>query len=155
GDDAVLQKAPTTFDASVSEFFWPLSVGARLVLARPGGQKDTRYLRDLIVAHRVTVAQFVPSMLAVFLGEEDVEACTSPRLCVPGEEELPVATAVEFVRRLPDCQLHNGYGPTEAAIYVNWWHCRPEALAGLSAVPLGTPFGNSRTYVLDAQAREV
>jgi amino acid adenylation domain-containing protein len=154
-DDAVLQKAPTTFDASVSEFFWPLAVGARLVLARPGGQKDLRYLRDLIVTERVTVAQFVPSMLTVFLGEEGIEACTSLRLVVPGGEELPVATATEFVRRLPDCDLFNGYGPTETAIYANWWHCRTETLAGLATVPLGGPFGNTQTYVLDDQLRPV
>ena len=42
--DAVLQKTPFSFDVSVWEFFWPLMVGARLVLARPGGQADPQYL---------------------------------------------------------------------------------------------------------------
>ena len=36
GDDAVLQKTPFGFDVSVWEFFWPLMVGARLVVALPG-----------------------------------------------------------------------------------------------------------------------
>ena len=36
GDDAVLQKTPFSFDVSVWEFFWPLIVGARLVVAAPG-----------------------------------------------------------------------------------------------------------------------
>ena len=35
-DDVVLQKTPFSFDVSVWEFFWPLMVGARLVVARPG-----------------------------------------------------------------------------------------------------------------------
>ena len=35
--DAVLQKTPFSFDWSVWELFWPLLVGARLVLAAPGG----------------------------------------------------------------------------------------------------------------------
>ena len=34
--DRVLQKTPFSFDVSVWEFFWPLIVGAGLVLAKPG-----------------------------------------------------------------------------------------------------------------------
>ena len=48
-EDRVLQKTPYSFDVSVWEFFWPLMTGARLVLARPGGHKDPRYLVRLIV----------------------------------------------------------------------------------------------------------
>ena len=36
GDDVVLQKTPFSFDVSVWEFFWPLIVGARLVVAAAG-----------------------------------------------------------------------------------------------------------------------
>src|SRR4028119_1240207 len=36
--DAVLQKTPYGFDASLRELLSPLVAGARLVLARPGGQ---------------------------------------------------------------------------------------------------------------------
>ncbi len=38
--DRVLQKTPVSFDVSVWELFWPLLVGARLVMARPGGHQD-------------------------------------------------------------------------------------------------------------------
>ncbi len=40
--DVVLQKTPFTIDVSVWEFFWPLTRGARLVMARPGGQGRPR-----------------------------------------------------------------------------------------------------------------
>jgi non-ribosomal peptide synthetase component F len=39
--DRVLQKTPFSFDVSVWEFFWPLMTGARLVVAKPGGHKDS------------------------------------------------------------------------------------------------------------------
>ncbi|HVF13274.1 MAG TPA: AMP-binding protein [Acidimicrobiales bacterium] len=78
-DDVVLQKTPASFDVSVWEFFWPLITGARLVLARAGGHKDSAYLRDLIVSEGVTTTHFVPSMLAVFLSETGVDSCTSLR----------------------------------------------------------------------------
>ncbi|MGI1848010.1 AMP-binding protein, partial [Rhodococcus sp. SJ] len=38
--DVVLQKTPFTFDVSVWEFFWPLQVGARLVVAEPEVHRD-------------------------------------------------------------------------------------------------------------------
>src|SRR5690606_24044385 len=66
-DDSVLQKTPATFDVSVWEFFWPLQIGARLVVARPDGHRDPAYLAETIAAERITTVHFVPSMLAVFV----------------------------------------------------------------------------------------
>ncbi|WP_405107337.1 amino acid adenylation domain-containing protein [Micromonospora sp. NBC_01405] len=153
-DDAVLQKTPASFDVSVWEFFWPLREGARLVLARPGGQKDAGYLRDLLVSERITTAHFVPSMLTVFLGEDGVEAATGLRRVICSGEELPLVSAVEFTARLPWCELHNLYGPTEAAIDVSAWHCDPARLAGLTSVPIGGPIANLRLHILDPAGNE-
>ena len=47
-DDAVLQKTPFGFDVSVWEFFWPLLVGARLVVALPGAHRDPARLLETI-----------------------------------------------------------------------------------------------------------
>ena len=63
----MLQKASFTFDASISELFWPLLTGARLVLARPDVQKDPAYLIEAITTKGVTTLSFVPSELQVFL----------------------------------------------------------------------------------------
>ncbi len=65
-DDAVMQKTPVTFDVSVWELFWPLQVGATLVIAAPDGHRDPDYLATLIRRHRITTMHFVPSMLSVF-----------------------------------------------------------------------------------------
>lgn len=75
--DVVLQKTPFSFDVSVWEFFWPLQVGARMLVARPEGHKDPAYLVDAIQSGRVTTLHFVPSMLAVFLEADGIEACRS------------------------------------------------------------------------------
>ncbi|OLT37775.1 hypothetical protein BJF84_27555 [Rhodococcus sp. CUA-806] len=65
--DTVLQKTPATFDVSVWEFFWPLQVGAKLVIAAPDGHRDPQYLSRLILREHITTLHFVPSMLAVFV----------------------------------------------------------------------------------------
>jgi non-ribosomal peptide synthetase component F len=71
--DVVLQKTPYSFDVSVWEFFWPLLIGARLVMAKPGGHQESEYLVELIRKEGVTTLHFVPSMLQVFLGAGGVE----------------------------------------------------------------------------------
>ncbi|MFC8885505.1 amino acid adenylation domain-containing protein, partial [Streptomyces cinereoruber] len=66
-DDRVLQKTPASFDVSVWEFFWALTEGATVVLARPDGHRDPGYLAELVRAERITTLHFVPSMLAAFV----------------------------------------------------------------------------------------
>ncbi|TMR91447.1 non-ribosomal peptide synthetase/MFS transporter [Nonomuraea basaltis] len=148
--DVVAQKTPLSFDVSVWELFWPLRHGARLVLATPGGHKDTAYLRKLIVTEGVTTAHFVPSMLAVFLAEDGAAGCGSLRRVICSGEELPADLARRCVVTLPAAELHNLYGPTEAAVDVSAWHCLPGTLTSVARVPIGTPIANTTLYVLDA-----
>jgi amino acid adenylation domain-containing protein len=146
-DDRVLHKASFSFDASLWEIFWPLSVGARLVLARPGGQQDAAYLARVMEREGVTIAHFVPSMLQVFLEEPGVEGrCARLRRVFCGGEVLPVELAGRFFEKLP-AHLHNQYGPTETSVNATYWTCvRGEEP---HTIPIGRPFGNVRLYVLD------
>jgi len=144
--DRVLQKTPFSFDVSVWEFFWPLLIGARLVVARPGGHQDSAYLVDLIRAQQITTLHFVPSMLQVFLEERGLERCTSLKQVMCSGEALPFELQERFFARL-NAALHNLYGPTEAAVDVTFWECERES--GLRIVPIGRPIANTQLYVLD------
>lgn len=150
GADKVLQKTPVIFDVSVWEMFWPLSVGATLVIARPGGHRDTDYLVRTIVEAGVTVAHFVPSMLHGFVEHPQVAQCTSLTRVFCSGEALTPALQERFFARL-HASLHNLYGPTEAAIEVSYWPCVP----GSATVPIGYPIDNVRLYVLDERQRPV
>ncbi|WP_175747769.1 non-ribosomal peptide synthetase/type I polyketide synthase [Burkholderia ambifaria] len=152
-DDAVLQKTPFSFDVSVWEFFWPLVTGARLVFARPGGQRETDYLVELIERERVTTVHFVPSMLRAFLDHPDLDAhCTSLRRVVCSGEALPYDLQQRCLARL-DVRLFNLYGPTEAAVDVTAWECRRDDPHRI--VPIGRPIANTRVYIVDAQLQPV
>jgi amino acid adenylation domain-containing protein len=145
-DDVVLQKTPFSFDVSVWEFFWPLMVGARLVLARPGGHQDAAYLARLVRDERVTTLHFVPSMLRLFLEEPATAGLDSLRRVVCSGEALPHDVQESFFARFA-CGLHNLYGPTEAAVDVSYWVCRRGDARRL--VPIGRPVANTRLLVLD------
>ncbi len=149
-DDRVLQKTPYSFDVSVWEFFWPLITGARLVIARPGGHRDPRYLADVITREQITTMHFVPSMLRSFLETVEIPKRSSVRQVFCSGEALPADLQHQFFSRI-DAELYNLYGPTEASVDVTHWTCRRDD--NRSFVPIGRPIANMEIYILDEQLR--
>ena len=105
--DRVLQKTPFSFDVSVWEFFWPLLVGAELVLAQPGEHRDGLRLLDRIVRHQITTLHFVPPMLDAFLETPGLERCGSLRRVFCSGEALPAAVARRCLDTFPQAELHS------------------------------------------------
>ncbi|GGN47310.1 hypothetical protein GCM10011578_100880 [Streptomyces fuscichromogenes] len=151
-DDVVLQKTSVSFDVSVWELFWPLVSGARLVLARPGGQGDPVYLSEVIRSEGVTTVHFVPSMLDAFVEGGDPGAWGSLRRVVCSGEALSGVSAERFVG-VCGAELHNLYGPTEASVDSTAWVFGGGVSGG--GVPIGVPIWNTRVFVLDGWLRPV
>ncbi|OAK51474.1 non-ribosomal peptide synthetase [Rhodococcoides kyotonense] len=147
--DVVLHKTPTTFDVSVWELFWPHMIGARTVIAEPGGHRDPKYLSSLIHEQAVTTMHFVPSMLDLFLAHGDLDACGSLRQIFASGEALPRST-VQRTHAALTTELHNLYGPTEAAVDVTYHRTDAD---GEGAVPIGVPVWNTGVRVLDSALR--
>jgi amino acid adenylation domain-containing protein len=152
--EVVLQKTPYSFDASLRELIPPLLVGARMVVARPGGHRDAAYLLERVRAEQVTTLHFVPSMLQVLVDEADFSRCTSLERVVCGGEALPRALVERFHAALPGARLYNVYGPTEAAVDVTAWSCAAER-GREGSIPIGAPMANVRLYVLDRAGEPV
>ncbi|MFP5288697.1 MAG: non-ribosomal peptide synthetase, partial [Thermoanaerobaculia bacterium] len=150
--DRVLQKTPVSFDVSVWELFWPLTTGACLVMARPGGHQDGAYLVRTIAEQGITTLHFVPSMLAVFLETPGVERSAGLQRVMASGEALSPALVERYFSRL-QAPLHNLYGPTEAAVEVTYWRCDPADRRGL--VPIGRPVANTAIHLLDRDLRPV
>ncbi|MEZ4361976.1 MAG: amino acid adenylation domain-containing protein [Kofleriaceae bacterium] len=150
--DKVLHKTPATFDVSVWELFWPLVTGATMVIARPGGHGDPKYLGDLLREHDITCAHFVPSMLRAFLdGLERERRWPSLRWLLCSGEALSPELVRAGQERLGDTELHNLYGPTEAAVDVTHWRCPPGDARAF--VPIGRAVDNTQLHVVDAALR--
>ncbi len=145
--DTVLQKTPFSFDVSVWEFFWPFMYGARLVVAREEGHKDTAYLTELIRREHITTMHFVPPMLKVFLEDPAAAGCASLKNVICSGEALPYALSRDFYRILPSARLHNLYGPTEASIDVSHYTCPSQRED--EKLPIGRPVANTQLYILN------
>ncbi|WP_080606171.1 non-ribosomal peptide synthetase [Rhodococcus opacus] len=151
GSDAVLHKTPLTFDISAWELLWPLHTGARVVIAAPDGHRDPRYLARIIEQESITTLHVVPSMLDAFLEQCGPRAPSTLRRVYSAGEPLSAATASRF-RERGAAALYNWYGPCEAAAATS------ESVDGNefgTAVAIGRPIHNIRTYVLDSRLRPV
>jgi amino acid adenylation domain-containing protein len=151
--DRVLQRVDYTFDVSIWDFFLPLISGGALIIARPGGHRDSSYVASVVQADAITLLFFVPTMLLDFLQDENAHLCTSIRNVVAIGEALSGQLQAKFHATLPHATLWNSYGPTEAAVGVTLWRCRRED--GDRPPPIGEPCWNSQLYVLDPDLRPV
>lgn len=147
--DAALFKTSYGFDVSLWEICWPLWVGARLVLCRPGGHRDVRYLAEVIERHAVSTVYLIPTQLQVFLDELAPGGCPSLRWMLSGGEAVTPRLRDHCHERL-GARLVNGYGPTEAGRTTDMV---VPAEPGYPVVPLGRPSTNFRVHVLDEDLR--
>src|SRR6185369_13744631 len=118
------------------EIFAPLLVGARLVIAAPGGHQDVAYLVHFLKEQQITALKIVPSLLEPLLEQDGIEDCVSLRYVFCGAEAMPVKLPDKLRQRL-SAELFNLYGPTEAAIDVTSWEC--ETGAKRRSIPIGRP----------------
>ncbi|WSY60036.1 amino acid adenylation domain-containing protein [Nocardia sp. NBC_00881] len=149
--DVYLQKTATTFDVSLWGYFLPLRAGAKLVVATHDGHRDPVYVAETITAQRVTVTDFVPSMLTVFAAHLSARSVPTLRDVFVIGETLPPETVTAW-NAVSEAVLHNLYGPTEAAVSVTYWPARG---GDERTVPIGVPQWNTRVYVLDSRLRPV
>ncbi|GAA2385814.1 amino acid adenylation domain-containing protein [Streptomyces coeruleofuscus] len=152
-DDASLFKAPLSFDISINEIFLPLVSGARLVVLRPGGERDPHHLLSVIAEQRVTFTYLVSSMLDVLLeiaGESG--RLDSLRHVWCGGEVLTPELYERFRTKL-DIPMYHGYGPAETTIGVSHVIYRGEAERLSTSIGKANP--NTQLYVLDEELRPV
>ncbi|MEU4979849.1 amino acid adenylation domain-containing protein [Streptomyces sp. NPDC021969] len=152
-DDASLFKAPLSFDISINEIFLPLVSGGRLVVLRPGGERDPHHLLSVIDEQRVTFTYLVSSMLDVLLEMAgDSGRLGSLRHVWCGGEVLTPELYERFRTRL-DIPLYHGYGPAETTIGVS--HVVYRGAAERLSTSIGRANPNTQLYVLDDELRPV
>ncbi|MFD5002519.1 amino acid adenylation domain-containing protein [Streptomyces mutabilis] len=152
-DDASLFKAPLSFDISVNEVFLPLVCGGRLIVLRPGGERDPHHLLDVIAEQRVTFTYLVSSMLDVLLEiAGDSGRLDSLRHVWCGGEVLTPELYERFRTRL-DIPMYHGYGPAETTIGVS--HVVYRGAAERLSTSIGRANPNTQLYVLDDELRPV
>ena len=151
-DEVFLQFAPISFDASTLEIWGPLLNGGRLVIMPP----QATSLEDLgrvIREQNVTVLWLTAGLFHLMV-EERLEDLRPVRQLLAGGDVLSPRHVRLALSTLQDCDLINGYGPTENTTFT----CCHTMRAGEPApdsIPIGRPISNTQVYILDEQLRPV
>jgi amino acid adenylation domain-containing protein len=145
--DTALFKASPGFDISIWEMFWPLYHGARLVVCRPGAEREPRHLAWLAEQHGVSMIFLVPTMMTPFLDEISPAGAKALKWVVCGGEPMSPRIRDTFYATLRDSQLVNAFGPTEAGPVTD---NIVDPASDSTVVPVGRPADNFRLTLLDA-----
>ena len=147
--------APFNFDTSVEELWSCLCFGGTVHILRPEHSADGAYFARYLLDEGITTAYIVPAVL------EEVAAHLAPearqlrlRCLITGLHAKKERVLQAFRDLAPDLRILNAYGPTEttygATAFVFTKADDPDR-----DVPIGVPFPNYQTYIVDARMRPV
>ncbi|MFF2810184.1 amino acid adenylation domain-containing protein [Streptomyces sp. NPDC058000] len=140
-DSRVLQLTSPSFDVSLLEVWLAFGSGGCLVVP-PAGPLAGEALAEVLAELRITHAATTPAALASM----PVRPLPALRtLLTLGEAVTGAVTG----RWSADHAVHNGYGPTEATV----WVTASDRLRGSEAPPIGRPGWNTQAYILDKRLR--
>jgi amino acid adenylation domain-containing protein len=143
-----IQNTSLSFDPSVWTIFWPLSGGGTVLLPEAEEDKNPAIMINMIKKDRIRILHSGPSLLRALMGEENFKDCNSLKKIIGGGEEWSIDVLERLKMKLPESELCNVYGPTEATIHVSVW--RSEGLKGkINKIPIGRPIWNTSIYILD------
>jgi surfactin family lipopeptide synthetase A len=152
-EDKVLQLSNYAFDGSTFDIYAALLNGAKLVIVPKHVLLNLQELSELIREQQITVT-FMTTALFNTLVDLDVSSLNSFRKILIGGEKLSVRHVKKAVEHLGEHRLINGYGPTETTVFATSYSIDRTVLE-TNVVPIGTPIGNTETYVLNKQMQMV
>lgn len=148
-NDVIAQAAPLGFDASTLEIWAAVLNGGRLCVIDDDALFDPDTLRDALGRGAVSTMWLTASLFNRIADEAPATFAALKRLLSGGEALSPAHVAM--VRAAcPDLILINGYGPTENTTFTCTHVITHEDIL-TGNIPVGTPVGNSRVYILDAR----
>jgi amino acid adenylation domain-containing protein len=145
--DTAVSVTTISFDIAMLELFLPLTLGAKLIVAREQETADGAMLLELLRRQGVTFMQATPVTWRLLLEAGWLGHPPLKMLC--GGEAMPRKLAESLLK----CggELWNMYGPTETTV----WSSALRVESGEGPVPIGTPISNTQFYVLDSHQEPV
>ncbi len=145
-DEVFLHAAPLPFDASTFEIWGTLLHGARGVVVEED-RASLQQIADTIQRHGVTTAWFTAGLFHLLV-DHQLRALRDMRQILAGGDVLSPTHVRRAQAKLPNCQLINGYGPTENTTFTCCYRI-PKAGWGAGPVPIGTPIRGTYVRLLD------
>jgi len=151
-DEVFLHNAPLAFDASTFEIWGTLLHGARGILIEDD-RASLQSIVDNIQEHRVTTAWFTAGLFQALV-DHQLDALGGLRQILAGGDVLSPTHVLRAQAAHPDCQLVNGYGPTENTTFTCCYRIPREGW-GSGPVPIGMPIRGTYVRLLDDDMKPV
>ncbi len=150
-EQVFLQFAPITFDASTLEIWGPLLNGGRLAIM-PEGVPSLAELGSAIRDYGVTTLWLTAGLFHLMV-DERIDDLRPLWQLLAGGDVLSVAHVEKVLNNL-ECDLINGYGPTENTTFTCCYKV-PRGVAVERSIPIGKPIANTQVYILDEDLKPV
>ncbi len=150
--DVFLQLSPISFDAATFELWGCLLNGGRLVIFPPHTPSIDE-LAQIIQQYQVTILWLTAGLFHLIV-DEKIDTLKPLRQLLAGGDVLSVSHVQRFLDNVKNCQLINGYGPTENTTFTCCHHITVPLKPGTS-IPIGKSISNTQTYILDPHLQPV
>ncbi len=147
-----LQLAPISFDAATLEIWGSLLNGGTLIVMPPH-KLSLAEIGAAITENQVTTLWLTAGLFQLMV-EEQLENLKPVKQLLAGGDVLSVTHVQKVVENLTECQLINGYGPTENTTFTCCFPVTTKSKLEKS-VPIGRPISNTQVYILDSQLQPV
>jgi surfactin family lipopeptide synthetase C len=151
--EVFLQAAPISFDAATFEIWGCLLNGGKLVLFPGDTTSLLTELGKVLQQYQVSTLWLTASLFNLMV-DERLEDLKQVRQLLAGGDVLSVSHVQKFLKECPDCQLINGYGPTENTTFTCYYPITADAKIE-NSIPIGRPIANTQTYILDSNLQLV
>jgi len=118
-NDRCLQCFDLTFDVSVQSYLVPLTKGA-CAYTIPHDQIKYSYVYGLLEDHQLTFGAMAPSMIRYLRPYFDEIDAPAMRYNILTAEASPLDLVEEWSKCIPNAEILDFYGPTEATIYCTY-----------------------------------
>jgi len=154
--DRCIEVFELTFDASVQCYTFPLMKGASVYTLPEEGIKFLSILK-IMQEHNITFVKMTPSAIYYLQNYFDQIRLPHLKYCLFGAEAFPVELVKKWELCIPNAEIHNVYGPTEATIncaYYQWKRDEPnKSFSGIATI--GKPFSGMEAIVCDENQHEL
>jgi len=149
--DKFLQIYDLTFDASVHCYLLPLYLGGSIYTVNPN---KIKYLEayKLIEKHQITFAKMPPSVIAYLKPFFNKINLPKLKYSLFGGEGLNFELVKLWQNCVPNAQVQNVYGPTEATINTHIFNIPKQLNTDKiynGIVSIGKPFGSNKAMIID------
>ena len=151
-EEIILQAAPISFDASTFEIWGALLNGGKLVLL-PTQKPSLQELGEVLDKYDISTLWLTAGLFHLMV-DEQIHSLQGVRQLLAGGDVISPIHAQKLQQIHPNCQLINGYGPTESTTFACCYRVPPNHPIDKS-IPIGYPVSNTQVYILDNHLQPV